>query len=80
MCYECTSIMAEYQVKRPFIRFDYDLCHHCEWEIKELIWKEGSAIMYDERKRKQVKLTKFNIKDIIGYEQWLDKCSQKDSL
>ena len=78
MCYNCTAILGDYQVKKPFKKYDHYLCHYCEWEIKEMIYEEGECRMYSNHSR-IVTLTKSNIKDIIEYEQWLDSCTQKNT-
>ena len=78
MCYNCTAIVAEYHVKKPFIKYDHLLCHYCEWEIKEMIYKEGQCRMFSNHS-KIVTLTENNIKDKDGYYEWLDKCTPKNS-
>ena len=78
MCYNCTSIVADYHVKKPFTNYNHYLCHYCEWEIKEMIHQDGECKMFTNNS-KIITLKKSNIKDIIEYEQWLDSCTQKNT-
>ena len=74
MCYNCTHILADYKVKKPFKKYNYYLCNYCEWEIKHYIFMDGLCMMYNEA-GKLVKLTKDNIKERYEYEKWLDSCT-----